>query len=352
VQFQVDGVNVGVPVALSGGSACFTTNALPQGPHTIGAVYGGDSSFLPGSGPTTATVIPPASLSGIVFEDFNDDGQVDFGEKGLAGVTVQLTGSDDLGASVNFSQQTDNDGAYTFLNLRPGNYTLTEAQPAGYLQGVDSVGTAGGSLVATDQFFVQLAQGVDGLNYNFGEQPAATESVQKGQTAGIGFWNNKNGQALLKSFNGGTGTQLADWLAATLPNMFGVHAGGNDLAGKGNAFVAMLFQQDFVMKGVKFDAQVLATALNVYATNATLDSTHVAAQYGFTMSGDGVGTAAVNVGSSGDAFGVANNTTMTLMDLLLATDAQAVNGVLYSGNTSKRQEANDLFSAINEAGGL
>jgi hypothetical protein len=58
---------------------------------------------------------------------------------------------------------------------------------------------------------------------------------------------------------------------------------------------------------VKLDAQVLATALAVYVTNAALDPTHVAAQYGFLISGDGVGTAMVNVGSSGDAFGVADN---------------------------------------------
>ena len=54
-----------------------------------------------------------------------------------------------------------------------------------------------------------------------------------------------------------------------------------------------------------------------------------AAKYGFTVSGYGVGTATFNAGSNGDAFGVANNTTMTVLDLLLATDAQAVNGVLY-----------------------
>ena len=78
----------------------------------------------------------------------------------------------------------------------------------------------------------------------------------------------------------------------------------------------------------------------------------MAAQYGFTVSGDGVGTATVNVGCNGDAFGVANNTTMTVMDLLLATDAQAVNGVLYNGNTTRRNEANDVFSAVNQAGGI
>jgi hypothetical protein len=103
---------------------------------------------------------------------------------------------------------------------------------------------------------------------------------------------------------------------------------------------------------VKLDAQVLATALSVYVTNATLDSTQVAAQYGFTVSGDGVGTATVNVGSNGDAFGVANNTVMTVLDLLLATDAQAVNGVLYNGNTTKRNHANNVYSAVNQAGDI
>jgi hypothetical protein len=296
--------------------------------------------------------LTPDSLSGIVWEDFNDDGQVDFGETGIAGVTVTLSGAEDLGSPVNLPQTTDGDGAYVFLNLRPGTYFITETQPAGYLQGIDTVGTAGGSLAATDQLLVPLGPNVNGLNYNFGERPAATGPVQKSQAAGIGFWNNKNGQALIKSFNGGTGHQLANWLAATLPHLFGIYAGSNDLTGQSNAYVATLFQQDFLLKGVKLDAQVLATALSVYATNATLDATGVAARYGFTVSGDGLGAAAVNIGSDGDAFGVANNTTLTVMDLLLATDAQSINGVLYGGNTTRRAHANDVYSAVNQAGGI
>jgi uncharacterized delta-60 repeat protein len=301
--------------------------------------------------------LAPSSLSGFVFEDFNDDGQLDFGEKGISGVKVTLTGIDDLGNAVTLSQLTDSDGAYMFLNLRPGNYTITETQPAGYLQGIDSVGTAGGILAATDQFFVRLGLQVNGLNYNYGAQPPASGSLQHGQTAGIGFWNNKNGQALIKALPvvtnaDGSVTSVANWLAATLPHMFGIDAGGNNLTGKSNAYVAALFQQDFLLKGVKLDAQVLATALSVYVTNATLDSTQVAAQYGFTVSGDGVGTATVNIGSNGDAFGVANNTTITVMDLLLATDTQAVDGVLYNGDTTKRKEANNVFSAVNQAGGI
>jgi hypothetical protein len=208
-------------------------------------------------------------------------------------------------------------------------------------------------LAATDQLSVALGVEVNGLNYNYGEQPQAGGGVHSGQTAGIGFWNNKNGQALIKALNGGsTSTQLGNWLAATLPNTFGAHAGANNLTGKSNAFVAALFQQDFLMKGVKLDAQVLATALSDYVTNATLDPTKVAAAYGFTVSGDGVGIATVNIGSNGDAFGVANNTTLTVMDLLLAADAQAVNGVLYNGNSTKRNEANTVFSAVNQDGGI
>jgi hypothetical protein len=280
---------------------------------------------------------------------------VDFGESGINGVSVHLTGTDDLGHPVNRTLQTDGDGAYIFLNLRPGRYDLTKTgQPSGFTPGTDIVGTAGGSLSTTvaDQFFVQPAQGADGLNYNYGERPAATGPVQKGQTAGIGFWNNKNGQALILALNGGgTSHELGDWLAATFSHLYGANS-TNDLQGKSNAFVAALFQQDFLQKGMKLDAQVLATALSVYVTNATLDSTQAAAKYGFTVSGYGVGTTTFNVGSNGDAFGVSNNTTMTVMDLLLATDSQAVDGLLYNGNTTLRNEANNLYSALNQAGGI
>ena len=49
---------------------------------------------------------------------------------------------------------------------------------------------------------------------------------------------------------------------------------------------------------------------------------------------------------------MANYTTMTVMDLLLATDAQSVNGVLYGGNATKRSHANDVYGFVNQAGGL
>jgi hypothetical protein len=336
------------------GNASFTVAGLAASiaGEWISATATGTSGTSEFSQDTQAVPLPPSSLSGVVFSDFNNDGQIDFGEQGIAGVPITLTGTDFLGNSVNLSQTTDVAGTYVFLNLLPGSYTITESQqPVGYTPGIASVGTGGGT-VSGAQFTVSLAAGVDAMNYNYGERPTATGTVHTGQTAGIGFWNNKNGQALIKALNGGVGTQLGDWLAATFPHMFGVSSGSNNLAGKNNAYVASFFQSRFVVHGQKLDAQVLATALAVYVTDATLDSTSVGSQYGFTVSGNGVATATFNVGGDGAAFGVTNNTTMTVMNLLLAVDAQSVNGILYNGDTTKRNMANDIFSDINEAGGI
>jgi hypothetical protein len=59
-----------------------------------------------------------------------------------------------------------------------------------------------------------------------------------------------------------------------------------------------------------------------------------------------------NVGSSGAAFGVANNSTLTVLQLLNAANDRAVNGVLYGGNKALRDAANSVFSGINEAGDI
>ena len=133
-------------VNLSAGAAELSTSFLATGSHTIVATYSGDASFLPSSTTTTINAIAPASLSGMVFSDFNNDGQVDFGEQGISGVPISVTGTDDLGNAVSLSQTTDGDGTYVFLELRPGTYTVTETQqPADYTQGIAMVGTGGGT---------------------------------------------------------------------------------------------------------------------------------------------------------------------------------------------------------------
>ncbi len=52
-----------------------------------------------------------AALSGAVFVDANDNGVREAGEAGLAGVAINLTGTDDLGAAVSRSATTAADGS-------------------------------------------------------------------------------------------------------------------------------------------------------------------------------------------------------------------------------------------------
>ncbi|MCX5676950.1 MAG: SpaA isopeptide-forming pilin-related protein [Planctomycetota bacterium] len=294
-----------------------------------------------------------SSLSGYVYYDSNNDGEIDFGELGIAGVTVKLTGINDLGQQVSLTTQTDSDGAYVFNTLRPGTYTITETQPANYLDGKDTVGTRGGT-VGNDVFSqITLAANTDGINYNFGELQQAGTPVGEGQTATIGFWHNKNGQALIKSLNGGkTATNLANWLASNFPNLYGSSAGSkNNLTGKTNADVADVFLKLFSVKGQKLDAQVMAVALATYVTNSSLAGT-AAVRYGFSVTAGGTAASTFNVGTSGLAFGVANNTTLTVLQILQAANTQAVNGVLYNGNTALRNAANTVFDGINTAGDI
>ena len=125
----------------------------------------------------------------------------------------------------------------------------------------------------------------------------------------------------------------------------------NNLTGKTNAQVAAIYLTLFALTGPKLDAEVLATALNVYATTSSLVG-NAGTTYGFTVSATGLGARSYNVGSSGAAFGVANNTTLNVYQTLKRANQQAVNGVLYNSNTTLRQLAIDVFDSINLAGGL
>src|SRR5262249_46398952 len=77
-------------------------------------------------------VFRSSNLNGFVFEDFNNDGQVDFNENGIGGVAVELKGTDIQGHSVDLTTSTDANGFYQFTDLVTGAYTVTETQPSGY----------------------------------------------------------------------------------------------------------------------------------------------------------------------------------------------------------------------------
>jgi hypothetical protein len=362
------------------GSFTYMPNAGFSGIDTF-TYRASDGAAFSSAVTVTITVVPVeelSTISGLVFEDSNNNGLVDFGEHAISGVTIHLTGVNDLGEAVNRTTTTDADGVYIFADLRKGQYAISEEQPAGYVDGIDAVGTVNGvttgdnSVNDTLSGIVITEPGTVAENYNFGEKSAG-EGLQTGQTATIGYWQNNNGQALLRSLNGGpNSTALGDWLAANFSNLWGANAGANDLTGKTNAEVADFYSALFTRTKkqlaqaglggpVKVDCQILAVAFAVYVTDIDLAGT-AATSYGFLVDSLGAGGRTFNVGDNGEAFDLADNTDATIFDLLLAANQHAHNGVLYdedhdgdadsSFEVSLRTMANAVFSAINETGDI
>lgn len=123
-----------------------------------------------------------ASVSGYIYVDFDNDGQMETGDWGIEGVEVRLTGVDVLGNTVTQFDTTDEDGAYGFYDLLPGSYSVTETQPDRFRDGRqlrDGRETPGriGSGTGLLQFSVHddlfanigLNGGVDAIEFNFGE---------------------------------------------------------------------------------------------------------------------------------------------------------------------------------------
>ena len=125
------------------GKAGATVTAPGTLPSAIGNLTLGLSET---SGGHNFGEIPPASVSGLVYADNNNNGSRDSAETGLGGVTLSLTGTDDTGAAVSLSTTTAADGSYSFGKLRPGSYALAEpVQPAGTVNGITSPGSLGGT---------------------------------------------------------------------------------------------------------------------------------------------------------------------------------------------------------------
>ncbi|WP_288381306.1 SdrD B-like domain-containing protein [uncultured Massilia sp.] len=169
----------GNPVSLGATSAAdggFSFGALSPGSYTLSETHpvawldgidkAGSAGGTPGAvgsdaisgivlgGNTSASgylfgEVAKASLSGYVFVDGNDNALRDAGEAaGIPGVTMTLTGADDLGA-VSLNTTTAAVGLYTFANLRPGTYRIEQATIGGVTHTGMTIGSKGGSDGAT-----------------------------------------------------------------------------------------------------------------------------------------------------------------------------------------------------------
>lgn len=106
------------------------------------------STEVPGPTPASLTLdVWPVSVGDLVWDDLDGDGVRDPGEPGIAGVGVQLAGTDALGNSVTATATTNALGAYLFGGLPPGDYTVAVVSlPSGYVHWRDADGTHDGQI--------------------------------------------------------------------------------------------------------------------------------------------------------------------------------------------------------------
>jgi hypothetical protein len=174
---------------------------------------------------------------------------------------------------------------------------------------------------------------------------APSQPLAKGDTATIGFWHDKNGQALIDSLNGGpTSTDLGNWLAINFNSLFG------NLNGQPNTAVIAQFLLDLDTSGQgKAYAEIMGTAWACYVTSSTLAGGAMAAGYGFNVSPGGIWGKLYNVGSNGAAIGLSNNESYTIWDCLLAANANCSGGVI---NPAALDALRVIFDGINTSGDI
>ena len=125
--------------------------------------------------------ILPASISGYVSVETPGQGKLDPDDPNfdpISGVTLQLL--DDSG-NLLATTTTDENGLYRFDGLAPGNYTVVEVQPDGFIDAGDVAGTVDGQtnglVLANDRISnIELGSGDEGTRYDFCEHRPASIS--------------------------------------------------------------------------------------------------------------------------------------------------------------------------------
>jgi hypothetical protein len=110
----------------------------------------------------------PASIAGIVYLAPTQTASYDPSDPGASSVSVTLTGMTLTQQQVSQTVTTDPNGNYSFTNLQPGIYALTDQPiPSQYTAGAATPGSYGG-VVSNGQMLLALPQGGDAVNYDFG----------------------------------------------------------------------------------------------------------------------------------------------------------------------------------------
>ena len=111
----------------------------------------------------------PGSISGLV--EAHHDADCDFDEPPEVTLARRANRPARCERQLHSSSTlTDANGQYTFDGLVPGIYQVFEHQPADYYEGMEQVGTAGGTLIEQDHIVgIHIGSDVHGVNYDFCE---------------------------------------------------------------------------------------------------------------------------------------------------------------------------------------
>ena len=368
------------------------TDTTPQSPYnSISTERTGDTSDPGGAANTYATsasasvTVNVNSISGVVFEDSNDDGTQQGTEPGIPGVTVVLTGHDNLGNAVNLMTTTSGHGLYSFSLLRPGTYTETMTPPSGYLDGKDSVGTPfGGSNPVPDfitSIAIPLGTNPSGTGYNFAELlPASIAgevfsdlndngSVNPGESGIPGVVVTLTGTNDLGDSVNTTGSTnssgLFDFMelrpgtytvSATQPSGFlpGRNARGNSggITSSGNTLSGITLDEDQADSGITYGELVPASLTGTVYLDENDD--------GIKQSGEpGIGNVLVTLTGTDDLGNAVNSATLTsngaysftglrpgTYSVSEATPSGLIDGKASAGSLGGNATVRDVISAI------
>lgn len=219
---------------------------------TVSANYTSGSTFPLGTTTVTVTAtdacgnssqktftvtVTGSSVCGLKFFDANVDGQNN-DSKVVSGITINLQGTDSKGNTVSLTTTTGTDGKYCFNNLPLGSYTVSEVLP-------------GSNWVANTATSYSVT--VSGCDATVNVDAFGNVCLGYGGGLTLGFWSNKNGQALFGS------DDLALMVSLNLRN-----ANGTDFNPTSySAFRTWLLNATATNMAYMLSAQLAAMQLNV-----------------------------------------------------------------------------------------
>lgn len=173
----------------------------------------------------------PAVVGGVVWKDSDDDGRRQHADMGMQGIPVTLICAESLET---FSTVTDENGAYRFEGVLPGDYTLSVEMPQGYafarnasgVKRVSCVPMADAQTSSTDAFMVSSddslldmdvgAVGVGSLTGYVWEDSAYDGRVRGGESgvanAVIELVDARNGQVVAEALSDAEGAYCIEYV--------------------------------------------------------------------------------------------------------------------------------------------